>query len=211
MPGTFEFLKAMLRSTLPEVQSVQDEDGNTLYHIACIGKNTSKKCDAIRILREANINPNLRNKRNEEAIQKVPSIRDPRWKMLDTALQCYKLSSSVSVTHEENSEKVSDKQHDKELQWADGEEEHVSSGDEEKPTTEAKNTPQNVNVLKIDHKQLQRKERRETIVSLIDARTPLSTFVQNAFDTNEEHDDVEIFNESSGSPRAAESNNDIII
>ena len=65
--------------------------------------------------------------------------------------------------------------------------------------------------MKIYYKQLQRKERRETIVSLIDAITPLSTFVQNAFDTNEEHDDVEIFNESSGSPRAAESNNDIII
>ena len=204
-------MRAMLKSTLPEVQSVQDTDGNTLYHIACIGKNLlRKKCDAIRILREANINPNLRNKRNEEAIQKVPSIRDPRWKMLDTALQCYKLSSSVSVTHEENSEKVSDKQHDKELQRADGEEEHVSSGDEEKPTTEAKNTPQNVNVLKMDHKQLQRKEMRETIASLIDAITPLSTFVPNAFDTNEEHDDMEIFNESSRSPRAAESN-DVVI
>ena len=203
-------MRAMLKSTLPEVQSVQDTDGNTLYHIACIGKNLlRKKCDAIRILREANINPNLRNKRNEEAIQKVPSIRDPRWKMLDTALQCYKLSSSVSVTHEENSEKVSDKQHDKELQRADGEEEHVSSGDEEKPTTEAKNTPQNVNVLKMDHKQLQRKEMRETIASLIDAITPLSTFVPNAFDTNEEQDDIEVFNESSGSPRAAESNIDV--
>ena len=142
MPGTFEFLKAMLRSTLPEVQSVQDEDGNTLYHIACIGKNTSKKCDTIRILREANINPNLRNKRNEYAIQKVPSKRDPRWKMLDTALQHYKSSSSVSVTREENSEKVSDEAHDKELQWADVKEEYVSGGDEEKPTTEAKNTPQ---------------------------------------------------------------------
>lgn len=201
----------MLKSPLPEVQSVQDTDGNTLYHIACIGKNLQrKKCDAIRILREANINPNLRNKRNEYAIQKVPSKRDPRWKMLDTTLQCYKLNSSVSVTHEENSEKVSNEERDKELQWADAEEEYVSDGDEEKPTTEAKNTPQNVNVLKIDHKQLQRKERRETIVSLIDAITPLSTFVPNAFDTNEEHDDMEIFNESSRSPRAAESN-DVVI
>ena len=204
-------MKAMLKSPLPEVQSVQDTDGNTLYHIACIGKNLQrKKCDAIRILREANINPNLRNKRNEYAIQKVPSKRDPRWKMLDTALQCYKLNSSVSVTHGENSEKVSNEEHDKELQWADAEEEYVSDEDEEKPTTEAKNTPQNVNVLKIDHKQLQRKERRETIVSLIDAITPLSTFVPNAFDTNEEHDDMEIFNESSRSPRAAESN-DVVI
>ena len=201
----------MLKSPLPEVQSVQDTDGNTLYHIACIGKNLQrKKCDAIRILREANINPNLRNKRNEYAIQKVPSKRDPRWKMLDTALQHYKSSSSVSATREENSEKVSDEEHDKELQWADVKEEYVSGGDEEKPTTEAKNTPQNVNVLKIDHKQLQRKERRETIVSLIDAITPLSTFVPNAFDTNEEHDDMEIFNESSRSPRAAESN-DVVI
>ena len=201
----------MLKSPLPEVQSVQDTDGNTLYHIACIGKNLQKKkCDAIRILREANINPNLRNKRNEYAIQKVPSKRDPRWKMLDTALQHYKSSSSVSVTREENSEKVSDEEHDKELQWADVKEEYVSGGDEEKPTTEAKNTPQNVNVLKVDQKQLQRKERRETIVSLIDAITPLSTFVPNAFDTNEEHDDVEIFNESSRSPRAAESN-DVVI
>ena len=201
----------MLKSPLPEVQSVQDTDGNTLYHIACIGKNLQrKKCDAIRILREANINPNLRNKRNEYAIQKVPSKRDPRWKMLDTALQHYKSSSSVSVTREENSEKVSDEEYDKELQWADVKEEYVSGGDEEKPTTEAKNTPQNVNVLKIDHKQLQRKERRETIVSLIDAITPLSTFVPNAFDTNEEHDDMEIFNESSRSPRAAESN-DVVI
>ena len=204
-------MKAMLKSPLPEVQSVQDTDGNTLYHIACIGKNLQKKkCDAIRILREANINPNLRNKRNEYAIQKVPSKRDPRWKMLDTALQHYKSSSSVSVTREENSEKVSDEEHDKELQWADVKEEYVSGGDEEKPTTEAKNTPQNVNVLKVDQKQLQRKERRETIVSLIDAITPLSTFVPNAFDTNEEHDDVEIFNESSRSPRAAESN-DVVI
>ena len=204
-------MKAMLKSPLPEVQSVQDTDGNTLYHIACIGKNLQrKKCDAIRILREANINPNLRNKRNEYAIQKVPSKRDPRWKMLDTTLQCYKLNSSVSFTHEENSEKVSNEEHDKELQWADEAEEYVSDGDEEKPTTEAKNTPQNVNVLKIDHKQLQRKERRETIVSLIDAITPLSTFVPNAFDTNEEHDDMEIFNESSRSPRAAESN-DVVI
>ena len=204
-------MKAMLKSPLPEVQSVQDTDGNTLYHIACIGKNLQqKKCDAIRILREANINPNLRNKRNEYAIQKVPSKRDPRWKMLDTALQHYKSSSFVSVTREENSEKVSDEEHDKELQWADVKEEYVSGGDEEKPTTEAKNTPQNVNVLKIDHKQLQRKERRETIVSFIDAITPLSTFVPNAFDTNEEHDDMEIFNESSRSPRAAESN-DVVI
>ena len=204
-------MKAMLKSPLPEVQSVQDTDGNTLYHIACIGKNLQKKkCDAIRILREANINPNLRNKRNEYAIQKVPSKRDPRWKMLDTALQHYKSSSFVSVTREENSEKVSDEAHDKELQWADVKEEYVSGGDEEKPTTEAKNTPQNVNVLKVDQKQLQRKERRETIVSLIDAITPLSTFVPNAFDTNEEHDDVEIFNESSRSPRAAGSN-DVVI
>ncbi|PFX33387.1 TPR and ankyrin repeat-containing protein 1 [Stylophora pistillata] len=219
LSGKFEFLKAMLKSTLPEVQSVQDTDGNTLYHIACFGKNVmKKKYDAIRILREANINPNLRNKRNEYPIDKVPSKRDPRWKMLDTALQCYKSSSldtdqsssSDTVTHKNNPEKVSDEQ-DQDLQRADREEEEqVSSGNEEKATTGASNTPQNVNVWKIDHKQRQREERTKTIGRLIDDIKPLSTFVPHGIDTNEEHDDIEIFNESSGSPQTAESIIDVV-
>ncbi|KAJ7371742.1 TPR and ankyrin repeat-containing protein 1 [Desmophyllum pertusum] len=99
--GTFRFLEAMLASKIPEIESVQDADGDTLYHLACYGKMNKKsavnKCKAILILREANINPDLPNKTKIYPIGML-SKSDPRWKMLNTALETYRSTSFVSAS-----------------------------------------------------------------------------------------------------------------
>ena len=201
----------MLKSKMPEIQCVQDTNGDTLYHIACIGKNSSNKCDAIRILRYANINPNLLNKRNEYPIDKVQSKRDPRWKMLNTALQTYKPNSSISVPSGKSPENVSNEEQDQGLPWTVTNDEDVSCANDIQPTPEANSaTPnQNIKVSKIEDKQQLRRQRRENVASLIDVMMPLSAFVPD--DTNEEQDDNEMFNEPSGTASAMENNTDLVL
>ena len=79
-------------SKTPEIKNVQNAAGDSLYHLACTGrKPTSNKCKAIRILREANVNPNLPNKANKHPIE-VLYKNDSRVKMLYTALESYNSS-----------------------------------------------------------------------------------------------------------------------
>ena len=201
----------MLKSKIPEVQYVKDTNGDTLYHIACIGKTSKNKCDAIRILREANINPNLPNNSNEYAIGKVQSKRDPRWKMLNTALETYKSNSSVSVPYENSPDNVSNGQQDQHFPLTVTECGDASCGSDIQPTPEANSaTPnQNIKVSKTEDKQQLRRQRRENVASLVDVMTPLSAFVPEV--TNEEQDDIEMFNEPSGTPRAMENNTETML
>ncbi|KAJ7371766.1 TPR and ankyrin repeat-containing protein 1 [Desmophyllum pertusum] len=208
--GTFRFLEAMLASKLPEIESVQDANGDTLYHLACYGKMNKKsaanKCKAIRILREANINPNLPNKTNRSPIEML-NKRDPRWKMLDTALGTYRSNSSVSSPPGTNPENTSNEEHNDEFLLTATEGEGLSGGSDG-PLTEEVTPDKDIKVSKIEDKQQLRLQMRENVASLIDALLPLTTFV--SVDANEEHDDNEIFNEPPGVPQVTENDDGLL-
>jgi len=124
--GNFRFLEAMTKSKLPEIECVQGTNGDTLYHLVCAGKKSSKfKCDAIKILRNANVNPNLPNKRN-----KLPTDRlyksDSRWKMINAAMKNYKPGTSGSSSAEANPENASNNEQDQDIPSAASEDEDWS-------------------------------------------------------------------------------------
>ena len=198
LTGNFRFLEAMTKSKLPEIECVQGTNGDTLYHLVCAGKKSSKfKCDAIKILRNANVNPNLPNKRN-----KLPTDRlyksDSRWKMINAAMKNYKPGTSGSSSAEANPENASNNEQDQDIPSAASEDEDwsvvgelVPSAPEETSATSAKD----FRVSKIDNKQQHRKQLLERIGCLIDALIPHATFAP--VDAIEEPEVNEQFDEPS--------------
>ena len=188
--GNFRFLEAMLTSKIPEIKNVQNAEGDSLYHLACTGrKSTSNKCRAIRILREANVNPNLPNKANKHPIEMLYK-NDSRWKMLYTALGSYHFSTSTSFQSKTGHEHVSTEEQHKEHRLSatedeDSSEERDDQSKQEKPDIPAKD----VKVRKVEDKQQMRTQMRENVDHLIVAFVPE--------DTNEDQDDNEDFNEPS--------------
>ena len=189
---------------IPEIEHVQNTEGDTLYHLACTGKKSiPNKCTAIRKLRDANVNPNLPNKRKKHPIDLL-SKSDPRWKMLTTALASYKSSTSPHVQIERKPENVPNEEKHQEFPLADTDGEGLSELGDVQPEQEETSTPaKTIKVSKVEDKQQLRIQMRKNVASLIDALSPLNTF--GPFDANEEQDDNEIFSEPLELPNQTES------
>ena len=189
----------MLVSKTPEIKNVQNTEGDSLYHLACTGrKPTSNKCRAIRILRDANLNPNLPNKTNKHPIDMLYKS-DPRWKMLNTALESYKSRSSSSFQSETGNQNVSAEEQHREYRSSASEDDdpsgkrHDQSNQEEPPFL-----AKDVEVRKTEDKQQLRMQMRENVAGLIAASSPLNSFVPE--DRKEDQDENEDFNEPSELP-----------
>lgn len=207
LSGTFRFLEVMLASKLPGIEYVQDDSGDSLYHLACYGKkSTPNKCKAIRMLREANVNPNLPNKRKTYPIDLLYKS-DPRWKMLNNALESYKSNTSFPSKMERETVSTEEQHQDFFLRATEGED---LPGVSDVPLTqEVTSTPaKEIKVNKVEDKQELRMQMRENVASLIDALSPLTTFVP--LDANEEQDDDEIFNEPSEVPNKTENDDGLL-
>ncbi|KAJ7371753.1 hypothetical protein OS493_023091 [Desmophyllum pertusum] len=171
-------------------------------------KSAPNKCTAIRILREANINPNLPNRRNKYPIGML-SKNDPRWKMLNTALENYRSNSSVSAPLGAKPENESNEKNHEEFPLTVAEGEKLSGDSDVQLTQEVPSTPtEDIKVSKIEDKQQLRLQMRENVASLIDALSLLTTFV--SVEANEEHDDNEIFNEPPGVSQVADNDDGLL-
>ena len=200
--GDFKFFNAMVKSKTPEIENVRDTDDNSLYHLVCAGRKPNKKstsydrkCDAIRILRAANVNPNLPNKKGDRPIQML-STKEPRWRMMSTSIECYKsdtpahFCSDVNPGNAFNEEKLKDNT----LTATEDEDWFVDS--ELELTQEETSAPTKVNkVGKIDDKQQRRIQIRQNIAGLIDALSPLAAFVP--MEATEEQEDIDTFGDTS--------------
>ena len=186
----------MLISKTSEIKNVQNAEGDSLYHLACTGRRpTSNKCEAIRILREANVNPNLPNKANKSP-NEILHKNDSRCRVLYTALESYNSSTSLSFQSATGHQNISTEEQDKEyLSSATGDDDSSGSRNDdskqEKPLIPAKDAK----VRKVEDKQQMRTQMRENVDGLITTLLPLDTLVPE--DTNEDQEDNEDFNEPS--------------
>ena len=78
----------------PEAKNVQNNQGDTLYHLVCAGRCTRNKCNAIKILQKANVNPDLPNMYDNYPLDMV-NKRDSRWKMITDAMKKHTSNSSA--------------------------------------------------------------------------------------------------------------------
>ena len=186
----------MVNSKIPEIENVQDNNGDTLYHLVCTGKKcTSNKCDAIKILRNANINPNLRNTKNKYPLDML-NKSDSRWKMINNALKKYTSDTSDNFSSEINRGNTSTEKHVQYNTSIVNEDEEQSSAKELDLTAEKTSTSSPDNkVGKTDDKTQRRTHIRESIARLINALSPSAAFVP--METTEEQEDNDIFGESS--------------
>ncbi|XP_068702489.1 TPR and ankyrin repeat-containing protein 1-like [Montipora foliosa] len=176
--GNLRFLEAMLGSHIPGFQSVQDNDGNTLYHLVCTGKPTKHRRDAIRILQDANVNPHFRNKKGKRAIDMLFG-KDLRRKIISDAMSSIKPEAPDIGSTRTVSENVSAKQEKSQVvtpaKTEDDEWSVSSDGNKENKSREDK-------ISKIHEKQQWRIEMRENVARLIESLSknvlfsPLSTF-----------------------------------
>ena len=203
--GDFRFLKAMMSSKHPEIENVQDSDGNTLYHLASVGRKPNQnKCEAIRLLGAANVNPNLPNKKGLLAVDMV-NKSDRRWKMLERAAAVYKPNtssspqSSLTLGHEGSSG---------------GDEQDGSSAPTEEDisvtpeviyaeTEDEVSSTQltRVKAKNIDYKQQRREDTRESISSLIEKVSVELTMFSV---TPKDEEDIQTFSEAQASVEPVE-------
>ena len=183
----------MLKSNIPEIQNVQDSNGDTLYHLVCAGKKPTKhKCDAIKILRNANVNPNLPNKKGSRPTDDLRK-NDARWKMINSTKKYYKADTSVHVPSETNAEIVSK------------EEEGIVVPLPATESEDSKDTPQktkDVKVSKVDEKQRMKIETRRSIAELIEGLSPLSTFALTS--ATEQQENIDVLDEFCVAPNTME-------
>lgn len=78
----------------PEAKNVQNNQGDTLYHLVCAGRCTINKCNTIKILQKANVNPDLPNMYDKYPLDMV-NKRDSRWEMITDAMKKYTSNSST--------------------------------------------------------------------------------------------------------------------
>ena len=188
--GNFKLLVVMLKSNIPEIESVQDSNGDTLYHLVCAGKKPTKhKCDAIKILRSANVNPHLPNKKGKCPIDVVYKS-DSRWKMINNAIKYYKSDTPVDVPSETNPNIASNEE--------EGGDFSVTATKDHDVTPDETSAPnKDVSFSKVDEKQQQRVETRKTIAVLIEGLPPLSTFaLTSVIDEQENNDALDEFSEA---------------
>ena len=177
----------MLGSRIPGFQSVQDNDGNTLYHLVCTGKPTKHRRDAIRILQGANVNPHFRNKKGKRAIDMLFG-KDLRRKIISDAMVSIKPEAPDLGSTRTDSENVSAKQEKSQVVTpakTEDDEWSVSSDDnKERKSRENK-------ISKIDEKQQWRIEMRENVTRLESLLKNLLFPTLNALDEQESNESLE--------------------
>ena len=190
----------MLKSNIPEIQNVQDSNGDTLYHLVCAGKKSTKhKCNAIKILRNANVNPNLPNKKGKYPTNDL-SKSDARWKIIHSTKKYHKADTSVHVPSETNPEIVSNEEEGIAIQLPATESEDSQGAGNRDDLTPQKT--KDVKVSKVDEKQHMRIETRRSIAELIEGLSPLSTFALTG--ATEEQENIDGLDEICVAPNTME-------
>ena len=201
-PGDFRFLEAMIKSKNPEIENVRDANDGTLYHIVCAGRKPSKKspaydrkCGAIQFLQEANVNPNLPNKKGLRPLEMV-SKKDHRWKMISASIASYRSNTTAPSSSEIHPEIAF--QEEKEIgNSAVATEDEDWSGGSELGLTREEEISASTGVNKssrLDDKHKNRIQLRENIDGLIEALSPL---VSGTTAETVEPEDNDILDESS--------------
>ena len=173
----------------PEAKNVQNNQGDTLYHLVCAGRCTRNKCNAIKILQKANVNPDLPNMYDKYPLDMV-NKRDSRWKMITDAMKKYTSNSSAFPPAEmKPGNAFSEEQgQGKMIAATEGESWSIAGGcsftEEETPL------PTRVTqIVKIDANQEQI-QIRASITALIDALSPLLSFVSEGKVEDQDVDDT---------------------
>ena len=194
LPGDFGFLKSMLKSKNPEIQNVRDARGDTLYHLVCAGRKLNKKsydrkCDAIRLLRAANVNPSLPNKSGRRPDQMVTK-KDPRWRMISTSIESYNSKAPAPSSPKTHPQNAFQEEQDKAKTVGATEDDDWSVASEPEVNQEEETSvPTKVNESsKPDDKQKRRIQLRQNIDVLIESLSPLVSVPTVETEEQEEND-----------------------
>ena len=193
----------MLKSKNPEIENVRDTRGDTLYHLVCAGRKLNKKsydrkCDAIRLLRAANVNPSLPNKSGRRPVQMVTK-KDPRWRMISTSIESYNSKAAAPSSPETHPQNAFQEEQDKAKTVGAIEDDDWSVASEPEVNQEEETSvPTKVNESsKPDDKQKRRIQLRQNIDILIESLSPL---VSIPTVETEEQEDNDILDESAPIP-----------
>ena len=187
----------MVISKCSEMENVHDNQGDTLYHLVCAGKRcTEKKCNAIKILRKANINPNLPNRKKMLPLDMV-NKSDSRWKMINNVMKNYTSNSSIHSSPEVEPENTPGHEHYHEDLFTANEDQSVAGEPflKEEETSLPKKVLQ---ICKTDDKEQHKIQMRQRIAALIDALSPIAAFVP--LETGEEQEDNDMLDNSFVTP-----------
>ena len=185
----------MIKSKNPKIENVRDARDDTLYHLVCAERRPNKKsfnrkCDAIRLLRVANVNPNLPNKRGFRPDQMV-NKKDPRWRMISTSIEAYNSKTPAPSFHETHSENLFQEEQNKANTVVATEEDDRSVACEPEVNQEEETSvPTKVNESsKPDDKQKRRIQLRQNIDVIIKTLSPLVS-VQTVETEEQEDNDI---------------------
>lgn len=98
--GDLKVLQVLVSSLHPDLENVQDSNGNTLFHHVMTGKKTIEKCKVLRCLTNAKLNPDMPNKQGKRPTE-MCNKRDDRNKMLKKFLKEY-IPKPVEQSMEQN-------------------------------------------------------------------------------------------------------------
>ena len=195
----------MLKSRNPEIENVRDALGDTLYHLVCAGRKPNKpnksydrKCDAIRLLRAANVNPSLPNNTDRRPVEMVTE-KDRRWRMIRTSIESYSSKAPVPSSPEPHPQNAFQEEQDKaktvgtteDDDWSVASEPEVNQEEETSVPTKVKESS------KADDKQKRKIQLRQNIDVLIESLSPL---VSVPTVETEEQEDNDIFDETAPIP-----------
>ena len=185
----------MIKSKNPKIENVRDARDDTLYHLVCAERRPNKKsfnrkCDAIRLLRVANVNPNLPNKRGFRPVQMV-NKKDPRWKMISSSIEAYNSKTPAPSFHETHSENpFQEEQNKAKTVAATADDDRSFACESEVNQEEETSIPTKVNESsKPDDKQKRRIQLRQNIDVIIETLSPLVS-VQTVETEEQEDNDI---------------------
>ena len=185
-------------SRIPGIQTAQDSEGNSLYHLCARGKTTKHSCDAIKMLNKANFNPHIRNMKRETAIDML-RVTDRRRKMINTAMSSIK-SAKSDADNSPGTESISasvKRIKSQDFRPENGENDAWSASTDDIKEHES----EEVKNIIVDEKQQWRKETLENIKKLIDS---LSTnFTMSSLNKPQEQESKETLDQQSSSPNIA--------
>ena len=187
----------MIKSKNPEIENVRDANDSTLYHIVCAGRKPNKKspaydrkCEAIQFLREANVNPNLPNKKGLRPLEMVTK-KDHRWKMISTSIASYRSNATAPSSSEVHPEIAFQEEKDNANSKLAAQDDDWSRGSELGLTRE-EGTSESTTVNKsnrLDDKQKHRIQLRQRIGGLIEVLSPLVS-VRMVENVEQEENDI---------------------
>ena len=186
----------MLKSGNPEIENVRDALGDTLYHLVCAGRKPNKpnksydrKCDAIRLLRAANVNPSLPNNTDRRPVEMVTE-KDRRWRMIRTSIESYNSKAPAPSSPETHPQNAFQEEQDKAKTVGATEDDDWSVASEPEVNQEEETSvPTKVNESsKPDDKQKRRIQLRQNIDVLIESLSPLVSVPTVETEEQEEND-----------------------